>query len=195
MLFVRRIANRLNLMIATFVLLAVASCEPNLPTEPAATLDRTAEGLSSGAASPLTRADAGHVVNGHGAVWVESGSQYMNISFQARRNAAGEVTGTWHHQFRSRTPAGRVKVSVTCLSVSGNEAWLAGYAVQAGSEANLGKWFGLHVIDRGEGHGVVDEMSRTLWFGFDPDHASAFCATMPIDHDLWPLAEGNVQVR
>jgi hypothetical protein len=195
MQLVRRTSTLLFAIIAVFLVFAVASCESGPPTESVLFLDRTADGSSSGAASHVAEDVTGHIVNGHGVVWVESRSQHVNISFHARQHADGSVHGSWHHQFRSRTPGGRIKVDLTCLGVSENEAWLAGHAVQAGSDANLGKWFGLHVIDHGEGHGAADEMSRSLWFGFDPEQASDFCSTMPIDHDVWPVEAGNVQVR
>ena len=95
----------------------------------------------------------------------------------------------------ARTAGGRIVAQVTCLSVVGNEAWMAGYSTQAGNPDNVGKWFGLHVIDNGEGHGTVDEMSRTLWFSTDQQRASDFCEYMPTDHPVTTIIAGNVQVR
>ncbi len=196
MLLIRRTTVLIVALLTALLALAAVSCDSSTPTEPEATAATTVDAVSLTAKADRAAAAAGMIVNGHGTVWVpEPHNAWMNISFHAHQNADGSVHGSWHHQFRSRTPGGRIKVHITCLGVDGTEAWLAGYAVQAGSDANLGKWFGLHVIDHGDGHGVIDEMSRSLWFGFDAQRAADFCTEMPTEHAVWPLAAGNVQVH
>lgn len=137
-----------------------------------------------------------HVVTGKGTLWApDPFNEYVNIAFSARLMPDGSANGYWHHQFRSRTPEGRVFVQVTCLTVVGNQAWMGGYAVQAGAEGNVGRPFGLRVVDDGEGEDAVDQMTRTLWPGAVGEDPADFCAAMPTDQPLWPLAGGNVQVR
>ncbi len=173
--------------------LALAACTGEAPTAP--------ESPPPGQDLVATEAifapgDAAHVVTGKGTLWApDPWNEYVNISFTARSMPDGSASGYWHHQFRSRTPEGRVFIKVTCLTVVGNEAWMGGYAVQAGAESNVGRPFGLRVVDNGEGTGAVDQMTRTIWPGGLGGEPSDFCANTPTDQPLWPLAGGNVQVR
>jgi hypothetical protein len=174
--------------------LALASCVADPPTGP----DSASLASVPVAAQKATFAAGGvaHVVTGHGTLWVpEPTNQYINISFDARVAPNGRASGNWHQQFRSRVPESRVFVKVTCMTVVGNEAWMAGYATQAGGEANIGRPFGLRVVDNGEGAGAVDQMTRMIWEGGLGGGASDYCENMPTTHKLWPLAAGNIQVR
>lgn len=173
--------------------LALAACTGEAPTAP----DSAVLGPApvAGEAS-FAAGGAAHVVTGKGTLWApDPWNEYINIAFDARVMPDGSARGHWHHQFRSRTPNGRIFVQVTCLTVVGNQAWMAGYAVQAGAEGNIGRPFGLRVVDNGEGAGAVDQMTRTIWPGGLGGEPSDFCANMPTDHPLWPLAGGNVQVH
>ncbi len=187
----RTTAVILSVVAVTLALVAV-SCSGEPPTAvDAASVDAKVKSAAQDAANGPV-----HIVNGKGTVWAaDPWNNWLNISFHARLDADGSAKGNWHHQFRARTAGGRIFVQVTCLSVLGNEAWMAGYSTQAGNPDNVGKWFGLHVIDNGEGAGVVDEMSRTLWFGPDEQRAIDMCELMPTDHLITPIIAGNVQVR
>jgi hypothetical protein len=187
----RTTAVILSVVAATLALAAV-SCNGKSPTAvDAASVDAKVHSTSEAAAN-----GPAHIVNGKGTVWAgDPWNNWLNISFHAKLDADGTAKGNWHHQFRTRVPGGRIVAQVTCLSVVGNEAWMAGYSTQAGNPNNVGKWFGLHVIDNGEGAGVVDEMSRTLWFGPDEQRAIDLCEQMPTDHLITPIIAGNVQVR
>jgi len=176
-----------------FLALALVACTSEAPTAPDSALlgpDPVA-GEASFAAGGAT-----HVVTGKGTLWVpDPQNEYINIAFDARVMPDGSARGHWHHQFRSRSPNGRIFVEVTCLTVVGNQAWMAGYAIQAGAESNIGRPFGLRVVDNGEGNDAVDQMTRTIWPGGVGDGPSDYCTRMPTNHPLWPLAGGNVQVR
>jgi len=176
--------------------LAAASCNGDPPTAPDATAaGTTITGAADLDAKSVNAQGAVHVVAGHGVVWHDGSGQWLNTSFHALQMQDGSVNGNWHYQFQSREPRGRIFVQVTCLSVVGNQAWMTGFATQAGNPANIGKWFGLHVIDNGEGHGVVDQIDGTRWFGVDPDAAAEYCATMPVLEPIRAVEAGNVQVR
>ena len=177
---------------AAVLALALVACTAEAPTAPDSAV--SGQDLVTGAA--FAAGGATHVVTGKGTLWVpDPSNEYINIAFDARLTPDGSASGHWHHQFRSRTPGGRVFVEVTCLTVVGNQAWMAGYAVQAGAEGNIGRPFGLRVVDGGEGNGTVDQMTRTIWPGGLGGGPSDYCAAMPTDHPLWPLAGGNVQVH
>ena len=187
----RTTAVILTVIAVTLALVAV-SCSGEAPTG----LDAAALDAKVKAGSEAAAAGPAHIVNGKGTLWVgDPWNAWINIPFHAKLDPDGSAKGSWHHRLRGNVGGGRIVVQVTCLSVDGNQAWMAGYSTQAGNPNNVGKWFGLHVIDNGEGYGVVDEMSRTLWFGPDEQRAIDFCALMPMDHEIAPLAGGNVQVR
>ncbi len=192
MLVMKRTTTLVVAILAAALALATISCSGEPPTA----LDSTSIDVSAKSTNPDAVTGPTHIVNGKGTVWVgDPWNAWINIPFHAKLDPDGSAKGSWHHQFRRRVSGGRIVVEVTCLSVAGNQAWMAGYSTQAGNPGNLGKWFGLHVIDNGEGSGVVDEMSRTLWFGFDEQEAMEFCEFMTTDHDVWPITAGNVQVR
>jgi len=187
----RTTAVILTVIAVTLALVAV-SCSGEAPTG----LDAAALDAKVKAGSEAAATGPAHIVNGKGTLWVgDPWNAWINIPFHAKLDPDGSAKGSWHHRLRGNVGGGRIVVQVTCLSVDGNQAWMAGYSTQAGNPNNVGKWFGLHVIDNGEGYGVVDEMSRTLWFGPDEQRAIDFCALMPMDHEIAPLAGGNVQVR
>lgn len=179
--------------VAASLAFALVACTSDAPTA----LDSAAPGTDLVAVgADFAAGGVTHVVTGKGTLWVpDPQNEYINIAFDARVMPDGSARGHWHHQFRSRTPAGRIFVEVTCLTVVGNQAWMAGYAIQAGAESNLGRPFGLRVVDNGEGNGAVDQMTRTIWPGGVGGEPSDYCTNMPTDHPLWPLAGGNVQVR
>ena len=192
----RTTAVILSVVAATLVFAAV-SCNGESPTAVnSGAVDAAAIDAKVKPASEAAAVGPAHIVNGKGTVWVgDPWNAWINIPFHAKLDPDGSAKGSWHHRLRGNVGGGRIVVQVTCLSVDGNQAWMAGYSTQAGNPNNVGKWFGLHVIDNGEGYGVVDEMSRTLWFGPDEQRAIDFCALMPMDHEIAPLAGGNVQVR
>jgi len=187
----RTTAVILSVIAVTLALVAVSCSGETLTGLDNAALDAKVKPASEAAANGPV-----HIVNGKGTVWVgDPWNGWLNISFHAKLDEDGSAKGNWHHQFRARPGGGRIVAQVTCLSVVGNQAWMAGYSTQAENPNNVGKWFGLHVIDNGEGAGVVDEMSRTLWFGPDEQRAMDLCELMPTDHEIWPIIAGNVQVR
>jgi hypothetical protein len=138
--------------------------------------------------------NSAHQVSGGGAIWRSDLGVWYYTTVTARFMPDGSASGNWHYWVRARELRSRIFVKVSCLTVVGNEAWMVGQSTQAEAVANIGKWFGLHVVDNGEGHGVADVMSNTLWFGTDAAAAAAFCTGSAPSAD-WPLADGNLQVR
>lgn len=188
--------KRTTVVILSVVAVVLAFAAVSCSGEPPTGLDAAAIDAKAEPASEATANGPVHIVNGKGTLWVgDPWNGWMNISFHAKLDQDGSAKGNWHHQFRARTAGGRIVVQVTCSSVVGNQAWMAGFSTQAGNPDNVGKWFGLHVIDNGEGAGVVDKMSRTLWFSTDAQRAIDFCELMPTDHLVTPIIAGNVQVR
>jgi hypothetical protein len=145
-------------------------------------------------ASSAINGNTAQSISGGGAIWRSDLGVWYYTAVTARVLPNGSPGGNWHYWIRARELGSRIFVKVSCLTIAGNEAWMVGQSTQAEAVANIGKWFGLHVIDNGEGHGVADVMSNTLWFGTDAAAAAAYCTGSTASVD-WPLADGNIQVR
>jgi hypothetical protein len=168
--------------------LALTSCDVQVPSDPVVDLAPIHAQFEA-------RAPA-HLVTGKGTVWHPTREQWMEIEFNVQQLADGSVDGKWHYLYHSRRPRGRIMARVICMSVVGNSAWLGGQAIQAMNEQNIGKWFGLRVVDHGEGAVEPgDEMTTSLWFGVNENMAWDFCSGMPTNHALQEITRGNIQVR
>ena len=171
---------------------ALISCVGDSPT--ALRSAPSSPDASASNATSLAATGAAHVVNGGGAVWRSDLGVWYHTAVTARVMPNGSASGNWHYWVRGRELRSRIFVKVSCLTVVGNEAWMVGQSSQARNPANVGKWFGLHVVDNGEGSGAAELMSGTAWLGFDAAAAADYCtgAVPTID---WTLADGNFQVR
>ena len=118
------------------------------------------------------------------------------LSFNARTNAAGEVSGHFEYHQVVEGEAFIFNVSVTCFKVyDGNRAKIGGLievsndpAFPAGGYA----WF--QVFDNGEGAGAPADRSSLIGFGSEAAN-EAFCASPNLPRfGPWDIY-GNVQVR
>jgi hypothetical protein len=83
-----------------------------------------------------------------------------NFSLVALQYADGRVSGQWHDQ--SVPPFGGVHVSVDCLVVVGNDAWLSG----VGPDHEFGNKWVTRVRDNGTGtNGPADQLTFTYPVG------------------------------
>ena len=193
----KRFIAPVSAVACSFLVLTVAACDGEIPAAPDAVLAHTDLDAK---AYPAT-----HSVTGQGTTWSESGQQWFIISLNARLMPDGTAKGNFHWQYRSREPGGRIFVKVSCLAVVGNEAWILGQASQAGNEANVGKWMGVHVVDYGEGRDAPPDEIYQRWFGPSPDSefpevppaaATEFCPGTSTDGpDPRALMSGNIQVH
>ncbi len=174
--------------VSAFTLL---SCDGEVPGDPGVGLTQS-ELLA--AANP-----AMHSATGQNTGWYvgPSGtSGWLHISLSARQMPDGSARGNFHWQWRSRDPAGRIFVKVSCLTVVGNEAWMVGQASQAGNPNNVGLWMGLYVQDNGEGGNAAPDRIAQSWIGPNPVGAQEFCTGTPTDLPRTRDVEiGNIQVR
>ncbi len=137
-----------------------------------------------------------HLVTGKGTVWHPTRNQWMEIEFNVQQLADGSVNGKYHYLYHSRRPRGRVMVRAVCVRVDGNSAWIGGQAIQAVSPNTIGKWFGLRMVDNGEGaNDPPDQMSTSLWFGVNESMAWDICSDPPPEYPLQEITKGNIQVR
>lgn len=127
---------------------------------------------------------------------------FRSFSFSARTYADGRVNGQL--QLNSRGADVFVHIAIDCLRVNGNTAFMSGRITHTSNpaEGEVGELNRVMVVDNGEGHGVIDQVSR---IPANPgsvdtrtclDPPGVFSSADP--GGLLPLRDvqkGNVQVR
>lgn len=129
---------------------------------------------------------SGHMVRPDGTV--------RSFSFSARKYADGSVNGQL--QLNSRSFDVFVHIEIDCLRVVGNTAYMSGRITHTSNpaEGEIGELNRAIVRDNGEGHGVIDQVSRIPANPGNVDQRTCLDANL----DLFPLRDvhsGNVQVR
>ena len=115
-----------------------------------------------------------------------------NFSLVALQYSDGSVSGQWHDQFSQ--PFGGVHVSVNCLVVVGNDAWVSG----VGPEHSFGNEWVTRVRDNGTtANDPADQLSFTLRVGQSVPRLGGVrqnCNGMQ-DFLLFDAPQGQVVVR
>lgn len=118
---------------------------------------------------------------------------FRSFSFSARKYADGTVNGEL--QLNSRGFDVFVHITIDCLRLDGNTAYMSGLITYTSNpaEGEIGELNRAIVRDNGEGHGVIDQVSRI------PANPSSVDQRTCLDEneDLFPLRNvqlGNVQV-
>ena len=87
------------------------------------------------------------------------------------------------------------EADVTCLSVSGNTAWVGGRIRATNAAAVVvGSSSMFYAVDRGEGDGADDQVSVAV-FNAAAGTELAFCESQPLELAVMAVTDGNVQVR
>ena len=118
------------------------------------------------------------------------------LTFNARKNAAGEVSGhfEYHQVFLGNTF--KFRGEMTCLTVIGNRAWLGALILDATNPARIGQFGWWQVTDNGEGADDDADLGGLVGLGSE-ERNEAYCANHPDDiPQVGPIpASGNVQIR
>jgi hypothetical protein len=115
------------------------------------------------------------------------------LTFNAEKRADGTVTGYAHVDRKDLDVAWDVEV--TCMSVVGNTAWIAGIIRNArGGLPRDGTVSYFYVVDNGEGSGDPDEASAIRLNDREGQDAE-FCELRPLALARTVIAHGNVQVH
>lgn len=127
---------------------------------------------------------------------------FRSFSFSARRYADGSVKGQL--QLNSRSFDVHVHIAIDCLRIEGSTAHMSGRITHTSDpeQAEIGELNRVIVVDNGEGHGVIDQVSRIPENPGSEDQRTCLDPPgMASDEDptgLLPLRDvhrGNVQVR
>jgi hypothetical protein len=132
-------------------------------------------------------------VTGSGHTNIGLTDDLREFTFHAIEHPDGSVTGSYKVE---RTDNGQYFiVDVTCLSVEGNTAWVAGRIVETNiAVVRVGTVSYFFAIDNGEGGDTPDVISIARIN--DRDGADVeFCTTHPLLLPRLVVANGNVQVR
>ena len=136
-------------------------------------------------------------VTGSGHLRGERGfSGFRSFSFSAREYSNGVVKGQWQAFGRAAEPPTVVHGRVTCFTIEGNTAWVAGIIDRSSSpdEVPAGQERGWKVVDNGEGAGAdPDQISITVAI---PDgYSAADWCDSGIGVEMHPVQYGNIQIR
>jgi hypothetical protein len=131
---------------------------------------------------------------------------WRTFTMNAKKKGDGSVTG--YAQYVYHPDEGEDEVfrgTISCFTIIDNRVWIGGH--QEGVEPSD---FAFQVEDNGEGEGDPDGVG--LWieaatFGYEAGFAEMFCeetpeeldfgpfGVLPVDVVLFPIVEGNIQVK
>ncbi len=171
---------------------AIMGCSgPGTEASPAA------DGLSASVGNGATARVTG---SGHHTRVVGGVAELTTFSFTAVAHRDGAVSGQYQYNFRANGFA--VHGPVSCVTVSGNQAWVGGIVDRVVTdnpafEALLGLEMWWRSIDNGEGAGAAPDVTTGLGFGFAGSTitAESWCRDQPLSLVAREVEKGNIQVR
>jgi hypothetical protein len=117
------------------------------------------------------------------------------LAYHATKLADDTVRGWWHYDYWQAGQETTFGGPVTCLSVSGNRAWVGGQITQSSdpTQVGVGAWW--QVADNGTGrHPVIPD--RTTFVGFGTmSQTIAYCNQEPDPHFIFDVQLGGVRVQ
>ena len=176
------------------VCVAAAACDsPTAATRPDVRLPLTASASAGGVA--LSVNGAGHVERDLGA-----GPELTTFSYNAIRREDGATSGQYQFNFRAVNLV--VHGTVTCVTATGNIAWVGGVIDNLKSDdpadqALVGTDIWWRVTDRGEGSADAADLTTSLLFTIagNPTTAQSWCNDKPTRGVERPIIAGNIQVK
>ena len=117
------------------------------------------------------------------------------LAYEAAVLADGTVRGHWRYDYWEAGQETTFSGPVTCLSVSGNRAWVGGPITESSdpTQVGMGAWW--QVADNGAGrHPVFPD--RTTFVGIGTTAQTlAYCTDKPAPHFIFDVQLGGVQVE
>jgi hypothetical protein len=170
------------ILLVPFVLVAAACDQPVEPVQPL------------GLARTASLEDHGVVQSASGGAHRLTGGEPFILSFQANKRADGSVTGTYHVDVMAL--GATVDVNVTCMSVVGNIAWVAGIIEKSDSPlVRVGTVSYFYAIDNGEGTADAADQISALRLNDLAGEDQVFCNLRPLLLSRRAIDFGNIQVR
>jgi hypothetical protein len=117
------------------------------------------------------------------------------LAYRATKLSNGAVRGWWHYDYWEAGQETTFSGPVTCMSVSGNRAWVGGPITESSdpTQVGLGAWW--QVADNGSGrHPVIPD--RTTFVGSGTmSQTVAYCHDEPDPHFIFDVQRGGVSIR
>ena len=117
------------------------------------------------------------------------------LAYRAAKLADGTVRGHWRYDYWQAGQETTFSGPVTCLSVSGNRAWVGGPITESSdpTQVGMGAWW--QVADNGTGrHPVIPD--RTTFVGIGTmAQTLAYCTSEPAPHFIFDVQRGGVRVE
>jgi hypothetical protein len=117
------------------------------------------------------------------------------LAYHAVKLADGTVRGWWRYDYWEAGQETTFSGPVTCLSVSGNRAWVGGPVTASSdpTQVGMGAWW--QVADNGAGrHPVIPD--RTTFAGIGTmAQTIAYCNDEPAPHFIFDVQLGGVSVE
>jgi hypothetical protein len=162
-------------------------------------------GVGAAAAAP-TPDGAGH---GWGVAAAVGGSTYVllgpsvfgvtvqqdPLAYEAVKLADGTVRGRWSYDYWQSGQETTFSGPVTCMSVSGNRAWVGGPVTASSdpTQVGMGAWW--QVADNGTGrHPVIPDQTTFVGFG-TMAQTIAYCNGEPAPHFIFDVQLGGLRVE
>jgi hypothetical protein len=177
-----------------FFCFAAAACDsPTAATRPDVNTPSTASASAGGVALAVN--GAGHVLRDLGA-----GPELTTFSYNAIRREDGTTSGQYQFNFRALNLV--VHGTVTCVTATGNVAWVGGviddlHSDDPADQELVGTDIWWRVTDRGEGFEDSADLTTSLLFTIpgNPTTAQSWCNDKPTRGVERPIIAGNIQVK
>lgn len=115
-----------------------------------------------------------------------------NFSLLAIQSADGSVSGQWIDRFSQNFGGGGLFVTVDCLEVDGNRAWIGGYV--SGPDGTPGLRAVTYAEDRGTSYALERDDGFLALYGLDDFGLSTDCHDRPFEFTL-NVPQGQVVIK
>src|SRR5437879_2204758 len=140
-----------------------------------------------------TAGSNGITASATGAGTTTYGGQLRTFVFTARKYSDGSVKG--EAQLDNRAQGRRFHMTLDCLVVSGNAAYVSGTVTDSSIQSDVGTIWDFKAVDNGEGSNAPPDQ-LTLAYIFSPQLPCTNAAVESIlDTLLFPIDSGNIQVH
>lgn len=137
--------------------------------------------------------DQSVVARASGAAHREAGGKPVLLNFSASKRADGTVTGSYYYQSVVNHVA--IHVDVTCMTVQGNGAWVAGVISDSNIPSIIGTVSYFYAFDNGEGAGADADVVSLVRAGDVAGEDQLFCDELPTQLPNQEVLHGNVNVE
>ncbi len=117
------------------------------------------------------------------------------LAYHSVKLADGTAQGQWRYDLWQAGQETTFSGPVTCMSVSGNRAWIGGQITASSDPTQVGLWAWWQVADNGTGrHPVIPDQTTFVGIGTQAQ-TIAYCTGEPAPHFIFDVQLGGVRVQ